>query len=51
MHFNENVPHSSNDIGIALKDFPCQDTADGSLRFEQMILGMTKDYGSHDAYR
>lgn len=51
MYFNPTVPHSSNDVGVALKDFSCQDTANGKLGFDPMIPGMTEEYGSCEAYR
>jgi hypothetical protein len=51
MYFNPTVPHGSNDVGKALRDFSCQDTANGSLGFDPMIPGMTEEYGSCEAYR
>ncbi len=51
MYFNPTVPHSSNDVGAALTDFSCQDTANGTLGFDPMIPGMTEAYGSCEAYR
>ncbi len=52
MYFNPTVPHGSNDIAHALRDFTCQDTADGKLGFDPLIPGMTGDYdGSCAKYR
>jgi hypothetical protein len=46
MYFNPTVPHSSNDVGEALLNFNCTDTADGTLEAE-----MTEAYISCEAYR
>lgn len=51
MYFNPTVPHASNSIDVALNDFSCQDTADGTLDFDPMIPGMTQEFGSCAAYR
>lgn len=51
LYFNPTVPHSSNDIGVALRDFSCRDTANGKLGVDPMIPGMTKDYGGCTGYR
>lgn len=52
MYFNPTVPHTSNDVGLALRDFSCQDTANGSLGYDPDIPGMTAEYGgSCEAYR
>ena len=51
MYFNPTVPHSSNDVGEALLNFNCTDTADGTLEADPMIPGMTEAYISCEAYR
>jgi len=54
MYFNPTVPHSSNDVVLAITDFDCTDTADsekaGDATVDPWIKGMSEDAGCR-AYR
>lgn len=50
LYFNPTVPHSSNSVEAALRDFSCRDTAAGTLATDPVIPGMTDD-GDCEAYR
>ncbi|KAL7540868.1 hypothetical protein ACHAXR_010440 [Thalassiosira sp. AJA248-18] len=45
MYFNPTVPHGSNSVSSALRDFSCKDTPAGTLDAEPIIPGMTNDGG------
>lgn len=50
LYFNPTVPHSSNSVTSAIKEFSCRDTADGRLKSDPIIEGMT-DNKSCEEYR
>lgn len=50
MYFNPTVPHRSNSVSSALRDFSCKDTAAGTLATDPIIPGMTDD-GDCTSYR
>jgi len=52
MYFNPTVPHSSNDVEVAIKDFTCTDVADPNYAWDSdpWIKGMSEDAGCA-AYR
>ena len=50
LYFNPTVPHSSNSVESALRDFSCKDTAAGTLPSDPIIPGMTDD-GDCASYR
>ncbi|GFH52542.1 hypothetical protein CTEN210_09018 [Chaetoceros tenuissimus] len=51
MYFNPTVPHGSNDIEMALTQFNCTDTANGSLDFEPIVPGMMGTHTTCESYR
>jgi len=51
LYFNPTVPHRSNSVTAAIRDFSCQDTAAGNLGFDPIIEGMTEGYDGCVEYR